>query len=78
MKTPYLKQFPDDKGYFGKFGGAFVPDEILLCLDVYKVIADSLLVQVYLFGTDTDICIGYITGYCLYKLIYLTGLALLP
>lgn len=29
MKTPYLKQFPDDKGYFGKFGGAFVPDEIL-------------------------------------------------
>ncbi len=25
---PYLQSFPDDKGYFGKFGGAFLPPEL--------------------------------------------------
>ena len=24
----YLKQFPDEKGYFGEYGGSFVPDEL--------------------------------------------------
>ena len=28
MKTPYLKNFPDKNGFFGKFGGAFVPEAI--------------------------------------------------
>lgn len=28
MKTPYLKQFPNKDGFFGKFGGAFVPEAI--------------------------------------------------
>ena len=27
-KLPYLKQFPDENGYFGKFGGSFVPENI--------------------------------------------------
>jgi tryptophan synthase beta chain len=27
-KKPYLKLFPDEKGYFGKFGGAFLPPEL--------------------------------------------------
>jgi tryptophan synthase beta chain len=25
---PYLRQFPDTDGYFGKFGGAYLPDEL--------------------------------------------------
>ena len=29
MKIPYLKQFPNNEGYFGKFGGAFIPEAIL-------------------------------------------------
>ena len=24
----YLKQFPDEKGYFGEYGGSFVSDEL--------------------------------------------------
>lgn len=28
MKTPYLKQFPDENGFFGKFGGSFIPEAI--------------------------------------------------
>ena len=24
----YLKNYPDDKGYFGKYGGAYIPDEL--------------------------------------------------
>lgn len=28
MKTPYLKQFPNESGFFGKFGGSFVPEAI--------------------------------------------------
>lgn len=27
-QKPYLKSFPDEKGYFGKFGGAFLPPEL--------------------------------------------------
>ena len=27
-KLPYLKQFPDENGYFGKFGGSFVPENV--------------------------------------------------
>ena len=26
--TTYLKQFPDKNGYFGEFGGAFLPPEL--------------------------------------------------
>ena len=25
----YLKEFPDEKGYFGEFGGAFLPPELV-------------------------------------------------
>ncbi|RAX54248.1 tryptophan synthase subunit beta [Helicobacter sp. 16-1353] len=28
MKKPYLKEFPNEEGFFGKFGGAFVPEAI--------------------------------------------------
>lgn len=28
-KKPYLQQFPDDKGYFGRFGGAYLPPELI-------------------------------------------------
>jgi len=28
MQKPYLRAFPDAKGYFGKFGGAFLPPEL--------------------------------------------------
>lgn len=28
MKQSYLKQFPNEEGYFGKFGGSFVPENI--------------------------------------------------
>ncbi|WP_458699811.1 tryptophan synthase subunit beta [Sulfurospirillum sp. 1307] len=28
IQKPYLKAFPDEKGYFGKFGGAFLPPEL--------------------------------------------------
>lgn len=28
IKKPYLKAFPNEKGFFGKFGGAFVPEAI--------------------------------------------------
>lgn len=28
MKKPYLKTFPDENGFFGKFGGSFVPEAI--------------------------------------------------
>lgn len=29
LKKPYLNQFPDEKGYFGRFGGAFLPPELI-------------------------------------------------
>lgn len=29
MKKPYLKEFPNAKGYFGKFGGAFLPPQLI-------------------------------------------------
>ncbi len=29
MKKPYLQAFPDEKGYFGKFGGAFLPPQLV-------------------------------------------------
>ncbi len=45
MKIPYLKQFPDNGGYFGKFGGAFVPDKILKQMkeinEAYDLIAQN-------------------------------------
>ena len=27
----YLKEFPDENGYFGSYGGAYLPEE-LMCL----------------------------------------------
>lgn len=27
-QKPYLERFPDEKGYFGKFGGAFIPPQL--------------------------------------------------
>jgi hypothetical protein len=29
MQKPYLRAFPDANGYFGKFGGAFLPPELV-------------------------------------------------
>lgn len=28
-EKPYLQRFPDSKGYFGKFGGAFLPPQLI-------------------------------------------------
>jgi len=28
MKKPYLESMPDEKGFFGKFGGAFIPPQL--------------------------------------------------
>lgn len=45
MNKPYLKQFPDEKGFFGKFGGSFVPDSIQQAMDeintAYNLIAQN-------------------------------------
>ncbi len=45
MKIPYLKQFPNNEGYFGKFGGAFIPDAILKQMkeinEAYDLIAQN-------------------------------------
>ena len=29
----YFKNYPDDKGYFGKYGGAYIPDELKAAMD---------------------------------------------
>ena len=29
MKKDYLKNYPDENGYFGKYGGAFLPPELV-------------------------------------------------
>lgn len=45
MQKPYLKQFPDSNGYFGKFGGNFVPESIAKAMreiqQVYDLIAQN-------------------------------------
>lgn len=45
MNKPYLKQFPDENGFFGKFGGSFVPDSIKQAMDeintAYNLIAQN-------------------------------------
>ncbi len=45
MNKPYLKQFPDENGFFGKFGGSFVPDSIKVAMDeinmAYNLIAQN-------------------------------------
>ncbi len=28
-QKPYMQQYPDNKGYFGKFGGAYLPDQLV-------------------------------------------------
>lgn len=28
MQKPYLESYPDKNGYFGKFGGSFIPPEL--------------------------------------------------
>lgn len=44
-KKPYLKLFPDDKGYFGEFGGAYLPPELMTQIDkidkAYMTIGNS-------------------------------------
>lgn len=41
----YLKNYPDEKGYFGKYGGSFVPEELQKAMDevseAYATIAKS-------------------------------------
>ncbi|MBQ5334077.1 MAG: tryptophan synthase subunit beta, partial [Oscillospiraceae bacterium] len=29
----YFKNYPDSKGYFGKYGGAYIPDELKKAMD---------------------------------------------
>lgn len=29
-QKPYLQSFPDENGYFGKFGGSFIPPQLEL------------------------------------------------
>ena len=45
MQKPYLKQFPDSNGYFGKFGGYFEPEYIAKAMreieQVYDVNAQN-------------------------------------
>ena len=45
MKTPYLKQFPNKEGFFGRFGGAFVPEAIAKQMkeinEAYELIAQN-------------------------------------
>ena len=44
-KTPYLKAFPNEEGFFGKFGGAFVPEAIAVQMrqinEAYNLIAQN-------------------------------------
>lgn len=43
--SSYLKRFPDEKGYFGAFGGSFVPEAVALAMqeinDAYNLIAQN-------------------------------------
>ena len=43
--SPYLKRFPDEKGYFGAFGGSFVPPAVAEAMqeinDAYNLIAQN-------------------------------------
>ncbi len=45
MKKSYLKQFPDENGFFGKFGGSFVPESIAKAMEeintAYNLIAQN-------------------------------------
>ncbi len=38
MKQKYLKSLPDENGYFGRYGGAFIPPQLE---DEFKKIADA-------------------------------------
>ena len=42
MDKPYLKQFPDEFGFFGKFGGSFVPENIKKAMDEINVAYDLI------------------------------------
>lgn len=42
MDKPYLKQFPDENGFFGKFGGSFVPENIEKAMDEINVAYDLI------------------------------------
>ena len=41
----YFKQYPDENGYFGKYGGAYIPDELKKAMeeinDAYFTICKS-------------------------------------
>lgn len=45
MKQSYLKQFPNEEGYFGKFGGSFIPESIQKAMqeidEAYSLIAQN-------------------------------------
>lgn len=45
MEQSYLKQFPNNEGFFGKFGGSYVPDAIKQTMDeinsAYNLIAQN-------------------------------------
>ena len=42
MEKPYLKQFPDENGFFGKFGGSFVPENIKNAMNEINVAYDLI------------------------------------
>ena len=41
----YTKEYPDENGYFGEYGGAFLPDELIPAFreanDAYEAICHS-------------------------------------
>ena len=45
MEKSYLKQFPDENGFFGKFGGSFVPESVKKAMqeinEAYDLIAQN-------------------------------------
>lgn len=45
MTKPYLKSYPDEKGYFGKFGGSFIPPQLEAAFaeitDAYNILKNA-------------------------------------
>ena len=44
----YLKNYPDEKGYFGKYGGAYISDELKAEVEALaqKIIAGEIVREI--------------------------------
>lgn len=83
MQKPYLKSYPDENGYFGKFGGSFIPPQLekpfLEIIKAYeeiknsaKFIEDLKYVRKHYQGRPTPISFAKnLTDYCNGAKIYL-------